>query len=121
MNINNIQNLLGDTANYLLNHEAKTISKNDIHLPGGDFVDRLFTSTNRNQQVLNNLNRLYNNGRLSGTGYVSILPVDQGIEHTAGSSFAPNPIYFDPENIVKLAVESGCNGCCHWSNHLFWI
>jgi|TARA_B110000483_G_scaffold239245_1_gene317391 fructose-bisphosphate aldolase, class I len=110
MNINNIQNLLGDTANYLLNHEAKTISKNDIHLPGGDFVDRLFTSTNRNQQVLNNLNRLYNNGRLSGTGYVSILPVDQGIEHTAGSSFAPNPIYFDPENIVKLAVESGCNG-----------
>jgi len=110
MNINNIQNLLGDKANYLLNHQSKTISKNDIHLPGGDFVDRLFTSTNRNQQVLNNLNRLYNNGRLSGTGYVSILPVDQGIEHTAGSSFAPNPIYFDPENIVKLAVESGCNG-----------
>ena len=110
MNINNIQNLLGDKANYLLNHKSKTISKNDIHLPGGDFVDRLFTSTNRNQQVLNNLNRLYNNGRLSGTGYVSILPVDQGIEHTAGSSFAPNPIYFDPENIVKLAVESGCNG-----------
>ncbi len=110
MNINNIQNLLGDKANYLLNHKSKTISNNDIHLPGGDFVDRLFTSTNRNQQVLNNLNRLYNNGRLSGTGYVSILPVDQGIEHTAGSSFAPNPIYFDPENIVKLAVESGCNG-----------
>ena len=80
-----------------------------LHLPGADFVDRIFKDTNRNNQVLRSLQGIYNHGRLGGTGYVSILPVDQGIEHTAGASFAPNPIYFDPENIVKLAIEGGCN------------
>jgi class I fructose-bisphosphate aldolase len=101
--------LLGDKAEYYLNHTCKTISKELIHLPGPDFVDQCFGQTNRSPQVLRSLNTLYNHGRLSGTGYLSILPVDQGIEHSAGSSFAPNPIYFDPENIVKLAIEGGCN------------
>jgi len=105
----NIQTLLGDKAEYLLNHTSKTITKDQVHLPGADFVDRLFINTNRNQKVLNNLQRLYGNGRLANTGYLSILPVDQGIEHSAGASFAPNPIYFDPENIVKLALEAECN------------
>lgn len=105
----NIEALLGDKAEYLLNHTSKTFTKEQIHLPGADFVDRLFINTNRNQKVLNNLQRLYGSGRLGNTGYLSILPVDQGIEHAAGASFAPNPIYFDPENIVKLAVESECN------------
>jgi class I fructose-bisphosphate aldolase len=94
----------------LLQHECKTISKDLLHLPGPDFVDRSFGPTNRNPQVLKSLSALYDHGRLGGTGYVSILPVDQGIEHSAGASFAPNPIYFDPENIVKLAIEGGCNG-----------
>ena len=80
-----------------------------LHLPGADFVDRIFSISNRSKKVQDNLKRIYNHGRLSGSGYVSILPVDQGIEHSAGASFAPNPIYFDPENIVKLAVEGGCN------------
>jgi len=102
--------ILGKEGEDLLRHECKTISKNLLHLPGADFVDRCFGQTNRNPQVLKNLQALYNHGRLGGTGYVSILPVDQGIEHSAGSAFAPNPIYFDPENIVKLAVEGGCNG-----------
>jgi len=93
----------------LLNHTCKTIAKENIHLPGGDFVERIFGQSNRNPQVLRSLNQLYNTGRLSGTGYMSILPVDQGIEHSAGASFAPNPIYFDSENIVKLAMEGGCN------------
>jgi fructose-bisphosphate aldolase, class I len=104
-----IQNLLGDQAAYYLEHQCKTIDKKDIHLPGGDLIDRIWVGTNRNNQVLNNLQRIIGHGRLGGSGYVSILPVDQGIEHTAGSSFAPNPIYFDPENIVRLAVEGGCN------------
>jgi len=104
-----IEELLGATANNLLNHNCKTISKEHIHLPGGDFIDRIFTSTNRNPQVLRSLHQLYNTGRLAGSGYMSILPVDQGIEHSAGASFAPNPIYFDSENIVKLAIEGGCN------------
>lgn len=102
--------ILGKDGEALLNHECKTISKNLIHLPGADFIDRCFAQTNRNPQVLRNLEAIYNHGRLAGSGYVSILPVDQGIEHSAGASFAPNPVYFDPENIVKLAVEGGCNG-----------
>lgn len=105
-----IVEILGSSADQLLKHECKTISKDQLHLPGPDFVDRIFAQTNRNPQVLRNLQWLYNTGRLAGTGYVSILPVDQGIEHSAGASFAPNPAYFDPENIVKLAVEGGCNG-----------
>ena len=109
MSINKIQELLGKDADSLLNHKCTTIAKEHLHLPGSDFVDRIFTSTNRSNQVLNNLQRIYGSGRLANTGYVSILPVDQGIEHSAGASFAPNPIYFDPENIVKLAIEGGCN------------
>ncbi|MFO0357262.1 MAG: class I fructose-bisphosphate aldolase [Sphingobacteriaceae bacterium] len=101
--------ILGSKADGLLNHTCKTITKESIHLPGADFVDRIFQITNRNPQVLRSLNQLYNTGRLSNTGYMSILPVDQGIEHSAGASFAPNPIYFDSENIVKLAIEGGCN------------
>ena len=104
-----VEELLGANADNLLNHSCKTISKENIHLPGNDFVDRIFVQTNRNPQVLRSLNQLYNTGRLAGTGYMSILPVDQGIEHSAGASFAPNPIYFDSENIVKLAIEGGCN------------
>ncbi len=104
-----IADLLGTNADSLLNHTCITISKENIHLPGNDFVDRIFSQTNRSPQVLRSLNQLYNTGRLSGTGYMSILPVDQGIEHSAGASFAPNPIYFDSENIVKLAIEGGCN------------
>ncbi|MBL7899628.1 MAG: class I fructose-bisphosphate aldolase [Crocinitomicaceae bacterium] len=101
--------ILGKEGEDLLKHECKTISKSLLHLPGADFVERCFAPTNRNTQVLRNLEAIYNHGRLAGTGYVSILPVDQGIEHSAGASFAPNPIFFDPENIVKLAVEGGCN------------
>ena len=104
-----IISLLGDKAESLLQHECKTISKDLLHLPGPDFVDRVFAPTNRNQRVLNNLHWIHNSGRLAGTGYVSILPVDQGIEHSAGASFAANPLYFDPENIVRLALEGGCN------------
>jgi class I fructose-bisphosphate aldolase len=104
-----IQDLLGDEADKLLNHECKTISKDDIHLPGGDFVDRVVAQSDRNPGVLRALQTIFDHGRLAGTGYVSILPVDQGIEHSAGASFAPNPQYFDPENIVKLAIEGGCN------------
>ncbi|GAB5557638.1 MAG: class I fructose-bisphosphate aldolase [Schleiferiaceae bacterium] len=105
-----IQDLLGSEAEYLLNHTSSTFSKDSLHLPGGDFVDRAFMPTNRSNQVIRSLETLYNNGRLGGSGYLSILPVDQGIEHSAGASFAPNPLYFDPENIVKLAIEAGCNG-----------
>ncbi len=101
--------ILGAGADSLLNHQCKTISKDLIHLPGGDFVNRIFSQTNRSPQVLRNLQAIYGHGRLANTGYVSILPVDQGIEHSAGASFAPNPIYFDSENIVKLAIEGGCN------------
>ncbi len=109
MSITKIKELLGAQADSLLNHECKTVSKDHLHLPGSDFVDRLFIPTNRNNNVLRNLQSIYGQGRLGGTGYVSILPVDQGIEHSAGASFAPNPIFFDPENIVKLAIEGGCN------------
>ncbi len=105
----NIEELLGNDAESLLNHTCNTIPKEQIHLPGPDFVDRSFGNSNRNPQVLRSLQALYGNGRLANTGYLSILPVDQGIEHSAGASFAPNPIYFDPENIVKLAIEGGCN------------
>lgn len=104
-----IQEYLGAEAESLLSHECKTISKDRLHLPGADFVDRIFSVSDRNQRVLNNLNWLFNTGRLAGTGYLSILPVDQGIEHSAGASFAKNPDYFDSENIVKLAIEGGCN------------
>lgn len=107
--MSNITELLGDKADFYLKHECKTISKEMLHLPGNDFVDNVFVNSNRSPQVLRGLSDLYNHGRLKGTGYVSILPVDQGIEHSAGASFAPNPIYFDPENIVKLAIEGGCN------------
>ena len=109
MSINHIVSLLGDKADYLLNHESKTISKNALHLPGPDFVDRIWIGSDRNPTVLRNLQAMYSNGRLANTGYLSILPVDQGIEHSAGASFAKNPIYFDPENIIKLAIEGGCN------------
>lgn len=105
----NIKELLGTQADTLLNHTCKTIRKENIHLPGADFVDRIFQQSNRNPQVLRSLQQLYGTGRLGNTGYMSILPVDQGIEHSAGASFAPNPIYFDSENIVKLAIEGGCN------------
>ena len=103
--IDNIVSLLGDRAEYLLKHNCQTIPTKLLHLPGPDWVDRIFAPTNRNQRVLNNLNWMYHTGRLAGTGYLSILPVDQGIEHSAGASFAKNPLYFDPENIVKLAIE----------------
>jgi len=109
MSNTNTESYLGSDAERLLNHTSTTIDKNLLHLPGPDFVDRVFAQTNRNPQVLRSLQALYNHGNLGGTGYVSILPVDQGIEHSAGASFAPNPIYFDPENIIKLAIEGGCN------------
>jgi class I fructose-bisphosphate aldolase len=105
-----IQELLGKEADELLSYKAK-FPKDQLHLPGPDFVDRIHLQSDRTPNVLKNLNWILNTGRLSGTGYVSILPVDQGIEHSAGASFAPNPMYFDPENIVKLAVEGGCNAC----------
>lgn len=103
-----IKELLGKEADSLLTYKAK-FPKEQLHLPGPDFVDRIFAQTNRNNNVLKNLEWIHQTGRLAGTGYVSILPVDQGIEHSGGASFAPNPIYFDPENIVKLALEGGCN------------
>ncbi|MFP4026857.1 MAG: class I fructose-bisphosphate aldolase [Candidatus Brocadiia bacterium] len=105
-----IEELLGDEASDLLNHTCETIPQEDLNLPGKDFVDRICKSSDRNNRVLRNLNWLFKTGRLAGTGYVSILPVDQGIEHTGGSAFGPNPDYFDPENIIQLAMEGGCNG-----------
>jgi fructose-bisphosphate aldolase, class I len=104
-----IEELLGADAASLLGHTSSTIPASSLHLPGPDFVDRVYSITDRNPQVLRNLQSLFDHGRLGGTGYVSILPVDQGIEHSAGASFAPNPAYFDPENIVKLAIEGGTN------------
>ncbi|MDW7651655.1 MAG: class I fructose-bisphosphate aldolase [Bacillota bacterium] len=100
---------LGADAQYLLEHECKTVKKEMLHLPGPDFVDRIFAPSDRPVTVLRSLQSFFGHGRLAGTGYLSILPVDQGIEHSAGASFAPNPVYFDPENIVKLAMEGGCN------------
>ena len=110
MNSRDIEKTLGADADRLLGHKCKTIAKDRLHLPGPDFVDRVWALSDRTPNVLRNLQQLFDHGRLAGTGYISILPVDQGIEHSAGSSFAPNPDYFDPENIVKLAVEGGCNG-----------
>jgi fructose-bisphosphate aldolase, class I len=104
-----IPSLLGDEAESLLKHESKGIPAGDLHLPGPDYIDRVFAQTDRSPRVLRNLQSLFGHGRLAGTGYVSILPVDQGIEHSAAASFAPNPQYFDPSNIVELAVEGGCN------------
>ena len=104
-----ITELLGKDAESLLTHKSKTISKSQLHLPGPDFVDKIFCQSNRSTQTLRNLQTLFDNGRLGKTGFLSILPIDQGIEHSAGASFAKNPIYFDPENIIKLAIEGGCN------------
>ena len=102
--------LLADKADSLLNHQCTTIDKAHLHLPSPNHVDEIWINSNRNNQVLRSIQTLLNTGRLSGTGHCSIFPVDQGIEHSAGASFAPNPIYFDPENIIKLAIEGGCNG-----------
>ena len=101
--------LLGDSATSLLDHQCKTIGKESLNIPSPDSIEKIWINSNRNNQVLRNLHSLFNNGRLSATGYCSILPVDQGIEHSAGAAFAANPIYFDPENIVRLALEGGCN------------
>ena len=110
MSTNKILELLGNEAQYYLEHICKTIDKSLIHIPSPETIDKIWIPSDRNIPTLSNLQRLLNHGRLAGTGYVSILPVDQGIEHTAGASFAPNSLYFDPENIVKLAIEGGCNG-----------
>jgi class I fructose-bisphosphate aldolase len=106
--VSRLEEILGSDAS-LLHHSCRTIPQESLHLPGPDFVDRVFATTDRSPRILGSLQQLFNTGRLGGTGYVSILPVDQGIEHSAGASFAPNPAYFDPENIVKLAIEGGCN------------
>ncbi len=104
-----IVELLGKDAESLLKHQSKTVKKELLHPPGPDFVDNIFALTNRNTQVLRSLQSLFGHGRLANTGYLSILPIDQGVEHSAGASFAKNPLYFDPENIIKLAIEGGCN------------
>lgn len=107
--LSRIEELLGPDARAILDYTSKTIPKEQLQLPGPDFVDRIWSASDRNPRVLRSLQTLFDSGRLAGTGYLSILPVDQGIEHSAGASFAPNPIYFDPENIVRLAIEGGCN------------
>jgi class I fructose-bisphosphate aldolase len=104
-----VEQILGGDGPSLLQHQCKTIPRESLHLPGPDYVDRIYAGSDRPTRVLTSLQALLNHGRLGGTGYVSILPVDQGVEHSAGASFAPNPMYFDPENIVKLAIEGGCN------------
>lgn len=109
MTSDQIYQLLGKEAESLLNHQCKTISCNSLHLPGADFIDRVVSLTDRKPAVLRNLAQIHQTGRLRNTGYLSIFPVDQGVEHSAGASFAVNPLYFDPENIVKLALEGGCN------------
>ncbi len=106
---NDIEKILGDRAEYFLSHTCKTIPKERLYAPGPDWVDRIFAESSRNIRVMQSMQEILKHGRLGGTGYVSILPVDQGIEHTAGASFAPNPAYFDPENIIQLAIEGGCN------------
>ena len=127
-----VEQLLGDEASSLLEHRCETVPHSVLHLPGPDFVDRVWTGTDRSNRVLRNLSSLYGHGRLAGTGYVSILPVDQGIEHSAGASFAPNPEYFDPGKIVELAVEGGCNAVAstfgvlgalsrHWAHRIPFI
>jgi class I fructose-bisphosphate aldolase len=108
-NIDSIRRSMGDEADYLLRHTCKKIKKESLHIPGPDFIDQVFLSSDRSTPVIRNLKSIYNHGRLAGTGYLSILPVDQGIEHSAAASFTPNPRYFDPENIVKLAIQGGCN------------
>ena len=108
-NIEEIRSYLGDEADYLLNHQCNKISRESLYLPGPDFIERVFVDSDRSNQVLRNLRSIFNCGRLSGTGYLSILPVDQGIEHSAAASFTVNPLYFDPKNIVKLAIKGGCN------------
>ena len=107
--LKNITELLGKESKSLLEHTCRTVKKEDLHLPGPDFVDQIMLHSDRPINVMRNLQSMFDHGRLAGTGYLSILPVDQGIEHSAGASFAPNPVYFDPENIVKLAIEGGCN------------
>jgi class I fructose-bisphosphate aldolase len=107
--LDRIEELLGDNARTLLDHQATAITRDQLNLPGPDFIDRVWSNSDRSPAVLRSLQTLFDNGRLAKTGYLSILPVDQGIEHSAGASFAPNPQYFDPENIVKLAIEGGCN------------
>jgi class I fructose-bisphosphate aldolase len=109
MSFSNIQNILADKSEYLLDYKTNKIDKSMLHKAGGDVIDRIYSVTNRNIPTLRNLQSIFNHGRLANTGYMSILPVDQGIEHSAGASFAPNPIYFDSENIVKLAIEGGCS------------
>ncbi|MBD3427123.1 MAG: class I fructose-bisphosphate aldolase [Candidatus Omnitrophica bacterium] len=110
MKKDDIIRILGEKEwEYLIKHECKTFPREKLHLPGPDFIDRVFSISDRPEKVISNLKRVFAHGRLKGTGYLSILPVDQGIEHSAGASFAPNPIYFDPENIVRLAIEGGCN------------
>lgn len=109
MTYDKIIEVLGEKSRYLLDHKSSTIDKQFLHLPGPDFLDRVVSNSNRSIQTIRSLHSMFNHGRLAGTGYLSILPVDQGIEHSAGASFAPNPIYFDPENIVKLAIEGGAN------------
>ncbi|MFV1981091.1 MAG: class I fructose-bisphosphate aldolase [Rhodothermia bacterium] len=109
LTISSVADILGDEASYLLDHKCETVAREQLHLPGPDFIDRVWAGTDRPVPVLRSLAALYNHGRLSGTGFVSILPVDQGIEHSGGASFAPNPVYFDPANIVELAFEGGCN------------
>ena len=109
MKFADIEKILGAEAKSLLGHACKTVDKKRLHLPGPDFIDRVWRDSDRSISVLRNLQTTLNHGRLGGTGYLSILPVDQGIEHSAGASFAPNPDYFDPENIVKLGIEGGCN------------
>ncbi len=109
MTLSEIEKLLGAEAESLLTHTCKTVSKERLHIPDGNWVDRIFNCSDRNNRVLRSLESMFYHGRLAGTGYLSILPVDQGVEHSAGASFAPNPDYFDPENIVQLAIEGGCN------------
>ncbi|HNI44149.1 MAG: class I fructose-bisphosphate aldolase [Chitinophagales bacterium] len=109
LQLSQIADLLGDKAKYYLEHTSTTIDKAALHLPSADFVDRIFADSDRNIPTLRSLQNIFGTGRLANTGFVSILPIDQGIEHSAGASFAPNPIYFDPENIVRLAIEGGCN------------
>src|SRR5207248_6224656 len=110
VSLGKIETYLGAKTDALLGFKSPKIAKERLNLPGPDFIDRVYAASDRNLRVLTNLQRMFGNGRLSGTGYLSILPVDQGIEHSGGASFAPNPQYFDPENIVKLAIEGGCNG-----------
>jgi len=107
--LDSIIKLLGNEADSLLNHTCRTIPKERLHLPGADFLDRIHAGSDRGARVKRSLAAIFNHGRLAGTGYLSILPVDQGVEHSAGASFAPNPDFFDPEHIVKLAIDGGCN------------